>query len=274
MSFTTVHNDAPLPGSLPQHLAVVAGEPLHELPGDLYVPPQALEVFLDSFEGPLDFLLYLIRRQNVDILEVDVAAIATQYISYIDALEVQNFALAADYLVMAARLAEIKSKMLLPREIQQEEEDDPRADLLMRLQEYDRYRRAAIKIDGLPRLERDIFLCQTASDVALQRPKPQVDLEQLLRALAEVLERNRITANLQLSPEPLSMRERMSHVMARLSDSRFLDFRELLDTSERRPGIIVTFMAIMELLNASLIEIVQGGVGEPLHIRLPARDDD
>jgi len=264
--------------------AVVEGQPVTELPRDLYIPPQALEVFLEAFEGPLDLLLYLIRRQNLDILDIPIAEITRQYTRYIELMQVLQLELAGEYLLMAATLAEVKSRMLLPRPAAEAGEDaDPRAELVRRLQEYERFKRAAEGIDRIARLERDTWVASAELvDRKVTRIAPQVTLQEMLLAFQEVLARSDMFAHHHVQREPLSVRQRMSDVMSALSASSFLDFVRLFRADEGRRGVTVTFVAILELLREGLIEIVQSEAYGPLHVRLgnPARhlklvaDDD
>ena len=264
--------------------AVVEGQPVTELPRDLYIPPQALEVFLEAFEGPLDLLLYLIRRQNLDILDIPIAEITRQYTRYIELMQVLQLELAGEYLLMAATLAEVKSRMLLPRPAAEAGEDaDPRAELVRRLQEYERFKRAAEGIDRIARLERDTWVATAELvDRKVTRIAPQVTLQEMLLAFQEVLSRSDMFAHHHVQREPLSVRQRMSDVMSALSASSFLDFVRLFRPDEGRRGVTVTFVAILELLREGLIEIVQSEAYGPLHVRLgnPARhlklvaDDD
>ena len=253
-------------------MAKVAGKPVVDLPRDLYIPPDALAVFLEAFEGPLDLLLYLIRRQNMDILDIDVSEITKQYMDYIGAVEAMRFELAAEYLVMAATLAEIKSRMLLPRqESEDEEEDDPRAELIRRLQQYERFKQAAEDLDELPRMERDTF----ASSAALPRlpgsqTHPDVDMRELLLALQGVLKRADLFTSHHVEREKLSTRERMSDILSRLTDDRFVSFESLFTPEEGRLGVVVTFLATLELVKEQLIEVVQADVLEPIHVRARA----
>jgi len=253
--------------SLP--IAVVAGEPQYEPPKDLYIPPDALEVFLEAFEGPLDLLLYLIKRQNLDILDIPLVEITAQYMEYIEMMRDLRLELAAEYLLMAAMLAEIKSRMLLPRPQEAEEEgEDPRAELIRRLQEYERFKQAAEAMNELPRLERDVFPVQVeVPDKRAQRPPPEVDLKELLLALRDVLKRAEMFSKHQITKEPLSLRERMSRVLATVRPDRFTEFHELFDLAEGRDGVVVTFMAVLELLKQTLIELVQEETFGPLRIR-------
>jgi segregation and condensation protein A len=249
--------------------AFVDGQAVTELPTDLYIPPDALEVFLEAFEGPLDLLLYLIKRQNIDILEINVAEITDQYMAYVDLMEASQFELAAEYLVMAAMLAEIKSRMLLPRSVaESEEEDDPRAQLIRRLQEYERYKNAAEDIDQLPRIERDIFVAEVQSpQIERSTPEPVVDLREILISLAIVLRRADMFEHHHVQRETLSTREKMSEILVRLSSQRFVSLVSLLMREEGRLGVVVTFLAIMELMKDSLIEIVQTEPFGPIHLK-------
>ena len=249
--------------------AVVDGEPVTQLPQDLYIPPYALQVFLEAFEGPLDLLLYLIRRQNIDILDIPIAEITKQYVQYIELMKELQLELAGEYLLMAAMLAEIKSRMLLPRpEAQEEEEDDPRAELVRRLQEYERYKKAAEDMDQLPRLERDVFVASAETPERKVVTKlPDVTLKELLLAFHDVLKRAEMFSNLQMQREPLSVRQRMSEILSRIKSSKFTSFAELFDPEEGRMGVAVTFIAILELLRGATIEVVQAEEFAPLHIR-------
>ncbi len=249
--------------------AVVEGEAVTELPRDLYIPPDALKVFLEAFEGPLDLLLYLIRRQNIDILDIPIAEISKQYVEYIELMQEMQFELAGEYLLMAAMLAEIKSRLLLPRPpAEQQEEDDPRAELVRRLQEYERYKQAAEDLDGLPRLERDHLPASVeVVEREVVRVLPEVTLKELLFAFKEVLDRAAMFAHHHVQREPLSVRERMAQVLAQLEDREFRDFHQLFDASEGRMGVAVTFLALLELLKESLIEVVQAEPFAPLHVR-------
>ncbi len=249
--------------------AFVDGKAVTELPTDLYIPPDALEVFLEAFEGPLDLLLYLIKRQNIDILDINVAEITDQYMAYVDLMEASQFELAAEYLVMAAMLAEIKSRMLLPRSsADEEEEDDPRAQLIRRLQEYERYKKAAEDMDELPRLERDIYAAEAESPhLERNAPEPHVDLREILVSLAMVLRRADMFEHHHVQRETLSTREKMSEILVRLSSQRFVPLVSLLMREEGRLGVVVTFLAVMELIKDSLIEIVQTEPFGPIHLK-------
>jgi len=258
---------APTQGEMP--FAVVEGEPVTELPRDLYIPPYALEVFLEAFEGPLDLLLYLIRRQNLDILDIPIAEISRQYVQYIELMKEIQFELAGEYLVMAATLAEIKSRMLLPRSGDgDDDEEDPRAELVRRLQEYERFKRAAHDIDELERMERDVL--QASADVierTIVTKLPDITLKELLLVFKEALERSSMFAHHHVRREPLSVRERMSNILVTLQAERYVDFIRLFDPAEGRIGVTVTFLAILELLKEHLISVVQAEAFGPIHIR-------
>jgi segregation and condensation protein A len=250
--------------------AIVQGAPMLVLPRDLYIPPDALEVFLDAFEGPLDLLLYLIRRQNLDILDIPVAQITTQYMEYVELMKDLKLELAAEYLVMAAMLCEIKSRMLLPRpETADDEDADPRAELVRRLQEYERFKQAAQDIDALPRLERDCF--PVHADVPaghVPRVPPTVELNEVLIALREVMSRADLFTSHRVERESLSLRERMSQVLERLQHGGFMPFVDLFDVIEGRAGVVVSFLAILELVKAATLELVQSEPYAPIHVRL------
>lgn len=253
-------------------LALVYGEALTELPVDLYIPPDALEVILEAFEGPLDLLLYLIRKQNIDILDIPVAEITRQYMGYVELMKSVRLELAAEYLVMAAMLAEIKSRMLLPRSSEiEEEEGDPRAELIRRLQEYERFKAAAEGIDELPRVGRDVVVPRLeAPQAKVRKLLPEVALEEILLSMAEVMRRNDLFESHQISREPLSTRERMSEVLERLKGGGFVPFVELFTREEGKLGVVVTFMAILELVKEPLIELVQNEPFAPIHVRARA----
>ncbi len=259
----------PLPQQGEMPFAVVMGQALTELPKDLYIPPQALEVILEAFEGPLDLLLYLIRRQNLDILDIDVSDITEQYMQYVELMDALQFELAAEYLLMAAMLAEIKSRMLLPRQVADEEdEEDPRAQLIRRLQEYERFKKAAEDIDELPRVDRDVFLTSAAPpEIERVRPEPEVGLQEILVAFSEVMARANMFESHHIQREALSTRERMSQVLERLSGESFMPFVSLFKAEEGRMGVVVTFLAIMELIKESLVEIVQTEAFGPIHVK-------
>lgn len=266
------HNSGPEQVEMP--FAVVNGEPVTVLPRDLYIPPQALEVFLEAFEGPLDLLLYLIRRQNLDILDIPLAEITRQYMKYIELMQELQLELAGEYLVMAATLAEIKSRMLLPRPKSSGdgEEEDPRAELVRRLQEYERFKRAAEDLDVLPRLERDHWTAGAElRDRKVARVLPQITLKEMLVAFQEVVVRAQMFAHHHIQREVLSVRERMGDILASLEQSSFVEFIRLFKPEEGRMGVTVTFMAVLELVREGLIDIVQAEPYAPLHVRAGAR---
>lgn len=249
--------------------AVVDGVAMTEMPRDLYIPPNALEVFLEAFEGPLDLLLYLIKRQNLDILDIPIAEITRQYMEYVDVMKDLRLELAAEYLVMAAMLAEIKSRMLLPRsDPESEEEGDPRAELVRRLQEYERYKQAATDLDSLPRVGRDVFPTEVdAPYVTVVRRQPTVRVEDLLIALGDVFRRARMYSHHHVLTEPLSVRERMSAVLAAVERDKYTDFTSLFSAEEGRRGVVVTLLAVLELVREMLIELVQAKPMGPIHVR-------
>jgi segregation and condensation protein A len=261
-----------LPEQVEMPFAVVNGEPMTQLPRDLYIPPQALENFLEAFEGPLDLLLYLIRRQNVDILNIPIAEITRQYTQYIELMQELQLELAGEYLLMAATLAEIKSRMLLPRPADAELiEQDPRAELVRRLQEYERFKRAASDIDALPRLERDVWQVNAQlEERRLVRAVPQVTLREMLLAFKEVASRAEMFAHHHVRREPLSVRERMSSILLALEAGSFVEFSRLFTLEEGRAGVTVAFMALLELLREGLIEVTQTEPYAPLHVRSAA----
>ncbi len=252
--------------------AMVYGEAVTKLPEDLYIPPDALEVFLEAFEGPLDLLLYLIKRQNLDILNISVAEITAQYMQYVELMKTLNFALAAEYLVMAALLGEIKSRSLLPRQTEElDDEGDPRAELIRRLQEYERYKQAAEDIDELPRIGRDVFIAEASPpEYRKEIPPPDVDLKDVLLALQDVLQRADMFESHQVEREKLSTRERMSEVLEYLDDTRFVPFEKLFTAEEGRLGVVVTFLAILELIKEQLIELIQHEPLGSIHVKARA----
>lgn len=259
----------PVPQQQEMPLAIVRGQPVLQMPQDLYIPPDALEVILEAFEGPLDLLLYLIRRQNLDILDIPIAEITRQYIDYIDLMHDMRLELAAEYLVMAAILAEIKSRLLLPRPpLEEGVEDDPRADLVRRLQEYERFKKAAEDIEAMPRLDRD-FAVATAfvPDKSVVRLPPPVDMRELLLALKDVITRAELTGRHAIQREALSVRNRMSDVLKALGDGGFHAFEKLFNAEEGRLGIVVTFLALLELAKEHLIEIMQSEPLAPIYLK-------
>ncbi len=251
-------------------VAIVNGEVFTDLPVDLYIPPDALEIFLDAFEGPLDLLLYLIKKQNVNILDIPIAEITRQYMSYVDMMKSVHLELAGEYLVMAAMLAEIKSRMMLPKLVSDEEEDDPRAELIRRLQEYERFKNAAAEIEELPRCGRDFYLTEPVHcqrDIVVQ--EIDVILPDLLHALKDVMKRAELFNTHHIKRETLSVRERMTWVLnsVMVDKNKFVDFAELFNPNEGRRGIVVTFLAILELIKSALIEVVQTEVYGPIHVK-------
>ncbi|MFK7730463.1 MAG: ScpA family protein [Pseudomonadales bacterium] len=252
--------------------AVVNGETITEIPPDLYIPPEALAIILETFEGPLDLLLYLIKRQNLDILELDVLEITSQYMKYVEMMDAMKFELAAEYLVMAAMLAQIKSRLLLPRVTNEEgEEEDPRAELVRRLQEYERFKEAAENIDQLPREGRDfVVVGAEAPEYEIDRPQPNVEMKELMLAMAEVLRRAEMYEHHRVVLEPLSTREKMTLLLERVGDQQFVSFASVFVIEEGRLGVVVTFLAMMELLKEKLIDIVQSEAFGPIHISAKA----
>ena len=249
-------------------IAYVQGEAVTTLPKDLYIPPDALEIFLEAFEGPLDLLLYLIRRQNLDILDIPIYEITRQYMEYIELMQDMRLELAAEYLVMAAMLAEIKSRMLLPRPVEDEDEDDPRAELVRRLQEYERYKQAAEDIDQLPRVERDVFPINIeAPEKQMVRKPPEVTLQELLIAAKVAMTRAEMFSHHHVQMEPLSVRERMSMVLERIGGDEFTVFTSLFRVEEGRMGVVVSLLAVLELIKESLIELVQSEPFAPIYIK-------
>ena len=251
-------------------IAWVAGEEIQQLPKDLYIPPEALEVFLETFEGPLDLLLYLIRRQNLDILQVEVSVITAQYMSYIELMQALELELAAEYLLMAAMLAEIKSRMLLPRPEEFDDEDDPRTELIRRLQEYEQIKTAAEDLGELPRVERDVFIgAASKPKLVREHGEPDVDLREVLLSLAQVLRRAELFTKHEIKFEALSVRDRMGNILSRVKQGEgFIGFNELFRAEEGRIGVVVTFLAIMELIRESLVDFVQAEPFAPIHVRV------
>jgi segregation and condensation protein A len=250
-------------------LAIVLGQPVLQIPQDLYIPPDALEVILEAFEGPLDLLLYLIRRQNLDILDIPVAEITRQYVRYIEVMREMRFELAAEYLVMAAILAEIKSRMLLPRPpVEEGQEDDPRADLVRRLQDYERFKQAAEDLDRLPRMERDTSpVTAFVPDRASVKLPPPVQLKEMLLALHDVLKRAELFSGHAIKRDALSVRQRMTDVLAKLGDGSFHRFESLFDPREGKLGVVVTFLSILELAKEQLLDIVQEAPMAPIYLK-------
>ena len=268
----------PKQGEMP--FGLMYGKAITKLPDDLYIPPDALEVFLEAFQGPLDLLLYLIKRQNLDILDIPVAQITTQYMQYVELMKAMNLELAAEYLVMAAMLGEIKSRSLLPRPKTEEgeEEEDPRAELIRRLQEYERFKKAAEDMDELPREERDFWVANAKRpDYSRERPDPDVDMKELLLALKDVMMRADMFESHHVSREKLSTRERMSNILDMLKGREFVPFVALFHLEEGRAGVVVTFISILELVKSALIELVQSEPFAPIHVKARTvllEDDD
>ncbi len=259
--------------------AVVCGEPWPTLPEDLYIPPAALQLVLESFSGPFDLLWYLIRRHNIDILDIPIAQVTRQYLAYIDLMRELRIELAAEYLLMAAVLADIKSRMLLPRPPpatgEDETEEDPRAELVRRLRAYEVVRRAALALDERPRLERDLWPGTVAvPEEARRRPPPAVPLAALVAAMAALLAENRLRTHHRVRRDPLSVRARMSQLLERLGEGATRRLEELVDPAEGRPGLIVTLLAILELVHEGALDIVQRELYGPVYLRLPPPDGD
>lgn len=254
--------------------ALVYGQAFTKLPDDLYIPPDALEVFLEAFEGPLDLLLYLIRRQNLDILDIQVAEITRQYVQYVELMQAINMDLAGEYLVMAAVLGEIKSRSLLPRPKNEdgEEEGDPRAELIRRLQEYERFKKAAADLDEMPQEGRDFWPVKTAGpDYTRVKELPQIDLREVLLALQDVLRRADLFESHQISKETLTLREKMGQVLEMLKGREFLPFVSLFTLEEGRLGVVVTFMSILELIKEGILDLVQTEAFGPIHVKARAQ---
>lgn len=248
----------------------VHGAQYTELPDDLYIPPDALRVFLETFQGPLDLLLYLIKKQNIDILDIPIARITQQYIEYVEVMQEVHLELAADYLVMAAMLAEIKSRLLLPRpeESGEENEVDPRAELVRRLQEYERFKTAAEEIETMPRCERDIYVSDADKpSLDFNQPHPDVALPDILAAVRDVIERARLYSEHQIERETLSIRERMTIVLSKVKADEFIDIGKLFTHEEGRMGVVVTLIAILELVRQSLIELTQSQPYAPVYVK-------
>jgi len=250
--------------------ATIYGEPLTEIPVDLYIPPDALEILLDAFQGPLDLLLYLIRRQNLDILDIPVAEITRQYVDYIQAMHEMRFELAAEYLLMAAMLIEIKSRMLLPpkKTAQGEEAEDPRAELVRRLLEYEQMKAAAFRLNDVPQVGRDVLRAQVYIEQSLQPRFPDVEVADLQEAWRDILRRARLIQHHKITREELSVREHMSMVLKKLQGRKFVEFENLFDVSRGVPVLIVTFIATLELAKENLIEVTQAEAYAPIYVRL------
>lgn len=251
-------------------LAIVNGEVCNSLPEDLYIPPDALEVFLETFTGPLDLLLYLIKKQNIDILNIPVTKITKQYMDYIALMKTLKLELAAEYLLMAAMLCEIKSRMLLPRQaVEEEDEDDPRAELVRRLLEYEQIKQAADDIDNLPRIERDVMPIKANYDKSsIEQPQVDVSFDSLIAAFRDVLLRAENYAHHTIEKETLSIRERMGAILDRVQNKPFAEFTELFSFKEGRHGLVVTFIAVLELVKQSMIKLVQTNSFSPIHVSM------
>ena len=263
--------EAPLPEVI-DHVAVARlyGEPLFQLPTDLYIPPDALEIFLEAFEGPLDLLLYLIRKQNFNILDIPMAAVTRQYLSYVDEIRSRNLELAAEYLLMAAMLIEIKSRMLLPpkKTAEGQEPEDPRAELVRRLLEYEQMKLAGAGLNAIPHYGRDFLKAQVYIEQSLQPRFPDVHLADLQEAWADILKRAKLVQHHKITREELSVREYMSQVLRKLQGRRFVEFEELFDPSKGSTVLVVTFIALLELGKETLIEITQAEAFAPIYVRL------
>lgn len=278
LSSATLLADNPTSGVMTQQVlpfALLRGEAIAEKPQDLFIPPDALEVILEMFEGPLDLLLYLIRKQKFDILDLPIAPITTQYMTYVDLMKDIKLELAAEYLVMASILAEIKSRLLLPKQAIEEEEGDPRAELVRKLQEYEVIKKAAQNIDELPRLERDSFIAQVtlADNFVATKSNSQVDLAELVSALQGVLQRTQAFEHHHIQKETLSTRERMAYILNKLKSTKvsqsYCAFSDLFLVSEGKQGVVVTFLALLELIKESLIECIQSEIYGEIRVCLP-----
>ena len=258
--------DAPM---VLEHVARIYGEPLLELPKDLYIPPDALEVFLDAFEGPLDLLLYLIRKANLDVLDVPMAALTAQYLAYVEAMRETNLELAADYLLMAAMLLEIKSRMLLPRPARESAiEDDPRAELVRRLLEYERMKLAAARLDMLPRIERDFEWAGVFVAEKVAERLPELSLHDLQLAWLRIMKNAHLTQNHRVGREQLSVREHMTAILRQLGDGDFVVFDALFDVKLGAAGLVVSFLAVLELVKERLVEVSQNEAFAPIYVKL------
>ena len=270
LSATTAAKPLSSDGSASVTLAKLYGEPLLKLPLDLYIPPDALEIFLDAFEGPLDLLLYLIRKQNFNILDIPMAQVTRQYLDYVDQIRKQNLELAAEYLLMAAMLIEIKSRMLLPVKNGDsgEEADDPRAELVRRLLEYEQIKLAAMQVNAIPQLGRDFSTVQVFIEQNTVLHWPSVELSDLQAAWADILRRSKLIQHHKISREELSVREHMSGILRRLQTAKFVEFSDLFDITRGRPVLVVNFVALLELAKETLIELTQAEAFAPIYVRL------
>ena len=261
----------PLPAA---PFARIYGEPLTEIPADLYIPPDALEILLDAFQGPLDLLLYLIRKQNLDVLDIPMAPLTRQYLEYVELMRAKNLELAAEYLVMAAMLIEIKSRMLLPRPAVVEEEDDPRAELVRRLLEYEQMKKAAQQLDALPQVGRDVLAISVLVERTALERLPEVHPRDLAEAWRALLFRARMTRHHRVSREELSVREHMSQILRQLKHSRVLEFTELFEPSRGVAVLVVTFLALLELAREALVDVTQSEGFAPIYIRIAYAEPD
>lgn len=256
-------------------IALVEGQPFSNLPEDLFIPPDALKVYLETFEGPLDLLLYLIRKQNFDILNIPVALITKQYLEYIALMKSLKIELAAEYLLMAAILAEIKSRLLLPKNKEQEDiEEDPRAELIRRLQEYELFQAGANYLDELPRIERDNFSLEVmdCDNLSIKKEWPEVSFDELILAFKSVLKQSENTRHHKIERESLSIRQRMAEILTKLSPEQFVLFTSLFELKEGRQGLVVTFIAALELVKQSMLTLVQTEAYGPIHVSLKAKE--
>ncbi|MBK8063193.1 MAG: segregation/condensation protein A [Betaproteobacteria bacterium] len=262
-------SDAVVEGEVQEPVARIYGEPMVAMPQDLYIPPDALEIFLENFEGPLDLLLYLIRKQNLDVLDIPMAPLTRQYLEYVEAMRTTNLELAAEYLVMAAMLMEIKSRMLLPRPPSTAvEEEDPRAELVRRLLEYEQMKKAAQKLDELPQLGRDVLAVAVWVEKTFIERMPDVNPQDLADAWRSLLNRARLSAHHHVSREELSVREHMSIILRKLGDAKVVEFAELFDAGQGVPLLVVTFIALLELTRESLVELSQAENFAPIYVKL------
>lgn len=257
-----------------QTVAIIAGKPYSEWPKDLFIPPDALQILLESFTGPLDLLLYLIKRQNIDILDIPVAKITEQYMTYMQLMKSRQLELAADYLVMAALLAEIKSRMLLPVtcESDDEQEDDPRMVLVQRLKAYEQIKQAAMDLDALPRFERDVYAVELPTNSLPERNHPELTLSALVSAMKEVMRQQSHFQHHQIQREHLTVRERMAYILSQLQDNRILAFNQLYKVEENRLGVVVSLLAVLELSKQSLLTLLQADVFAPIYVKGVAQD--
>jgi len=254
--------------STPVPIARVYGQPLLEIPHDLYIPPDALEVILEQFEGPLDLLLYLIRKENINVLDIPMARLTAQYLEYVEMMRTRSLELAAEYLLMAAMLIEIKSRMLLPRPARADLEEDPRAELVRRLVEYERIKQAARRLDELPQAGRDFALVQVLFEQASAGPLPEVSADDLRGAWLVLLGRAAVNRHHHITREQLSVREHMSRVLRKLQESRYIEFSELFDPGQGVAVLVVTLLALLELARESLIELTQQAAYAPIYVKL------